>query len=473
MKKIITNLWLCCFIAHCLASCTPEQTQMEAKNHPTLLGTNSGYDFLPDSQLYRFHGTTGEELIKLLRPLEGDFVLDVNITQANATATMGLLLSLDEEGEATVASLQVTDGKIAFAPAARVNLRNAIPSEVSMLRLEKSGNQLLAYFSKPNEALRMIARQQLSANKLLYGGIFAHSVPEESVTFSNLRLSHPLKSNKQTNIKSRLEVIEIHSGNRKILHEEEGFLTTPCWSPDGQAILMTLDEKLVSWNISATKLEPIQLPNDLRATAFHGFSPKGDSLFTSLKDVVGTRIYAKPMSSEAPFDLMTTKSPSYFAAVHPDEGNILYLGKRPKHRKQLYETHPTKKVEKRLSRTLAFDESACVAADGNKLYLSAKFGEDTKLWQTSTTGGGRKQLTFDDYDDLYPQASPDGRYIVFLSQEKGQNDFDTFLLLRLLNLKNQSTKVLTTFHGHPNSLGTGAWSPDGKYVAFISYSAGQ
>ena len=53
-------------------------------------------------------------------------------------------------------------------------------------------------------------------------------------------------------------------------------------------------------------------------------------------------------------------------------------------------------------------------SDGRVLYSSAQ-RENRDIWVANADGSGQKQLTFDPAGDFYPSASPDGRYIAFLS----------------------------------------------------------
>lgn len=57
-------------------------------------------------------------------------------------------------------------------------------------------------------------------------------------------------------------------------------------------------------------------------------------------------------------------------------------------------------------------------ADGRIVYVTQE-GEDTDIWITNSDGTGNKQLTSDAYVESGPEITPDGRYIVFISDRSG------------------------------------------------------
>src|SRR5688572_15082921 len=58
------------------------------------------------------------------------------------------------------------------------------------------------------------------------------------------------------------------------------------------------------------------------------------------------------------------------------------------------------------------------AADGRLLYTSAAAG-NSDIWIMNADGTERVQLTTDRADDRIPSATPDGRYVVFISERSG------------------------------------------------------
>jgi TolB protein len=90
-------------------------------------------------------------------------------------------------------------------------------------------------------------------------------------------------------------------------------------------------------------------------------------------------------------------------------------------------------------------------------------------------GSGEKpeQMTADDFNNVSPHLSADGKVLLFLSYSKDLNGIPEHkdVTLRMMSLADKSTKVLAEFVGGQGSLGTQPWSPDCRRVVFISYQA--
>jgi len=89
----------------------------------------------------------------------------------------------------------------------------------------------------------------------------------------------------------------------------------------------------------------------------------------------------------------------------------------------------------------------------------------------SVDGSAPEQLTRDDFDDTHPYLSPDGRSIAFLSFDARSTSRGALrdARLRLLSLADGRIDELAKLLGGRSSLAAYPWSPDGQYLAFVSY----
>ena len=94
-------------------------------------------------------------------------------------------------------------------------------------------------------------------------------------------------------------------------------------------------------------------------------------------------------------------------------------------------------------------------------------GQDPGLWTMQSNGTARSRLT-DNGNDLRPTWSPDGRYLVFMSKDRGNGD--NWELYRY-ELATRELDLLTDLD--PAQDGLPAFSPDGEWVAFMSDRGGQ
>lgn len=96
--------------------------------------------------------------------------------------------------------------------------------------------------------------------------------------------------------------------------------------------------------------------------------------------------------------------------------------------------------------------------DGKIVYASDASGK-RDLWIMDQDGGNQKQLTADAGDNVQPVVSPDGRYIVFVSDRK-----DARHNLWRIDIDGSNPKQLTNGNFDRNP----AFSPDGRWITYAS-----
>ncbi len=85
------------------------------------------------------------------------------------------------------------------------------------------------------------------------------------------------------------------------------------------------------------------------------------------------------------------------------------------------------------------------------------------IWVMRGDGSDPKRLTDDPADDMAPTWSPDGRYVAFVSDRDGNKE--------IYVMKADGTQQINLTH-HSSEDWTPAWSPDGSSIAFSSYREG-
>jgi serine/threonine protein kinase/Tol biopolymer transport system component len=101
--------------------------------------------------------------------------------------------------------------------------------------------------------------------------------------------------------------------------------------------------------------------------------------------------------------------------------------------------------------------------DGHIVYSSDASG-NRDLWIMDADGGNQKQLTSDAGTNLSPVVSPDGRYIVFVSDRK-----DAKHNIWRIDMDGGNPKQLTDGNYDRNP----AFSPDGRFVVYTSMGVSQ
>nr|MBC7244787.1 PD40 domain-containing protein [Chloroflexota bacterium] len=85
------------------------------------------------------------------------------------------------------------------------------------------------------------------------------------------------------------------------------------------------------------------------------------------------------------------------------------------------------------------------------------------IWVMRGDGSDPRCLTDDPANDMAPTWSPDGKYIAFVSDREGNKE--------IYVMKADGTQQVNLTQ-HPSEDWTPSWSPDGKHIAFASYRDG-
>ena len=112
--------------------------------------------------------------------------------------------------------------------------------------------------------------------------------------------------------------------------------------------------------------------------------------------------------------------------------------------------------------------------DGKWIYFNGSMTGTMQLWRMKPDGTALEQLTFDQYNNWFPHISPDGKWIVYISFE---DDIDPTqhpgckpVSLKLIPTMGGFPKTIAYLYGGQGTINTPSWSPDSKFIAFVSYS---
>jgi Tol biopolymer transport system component len=112
-------------------------------------------------------------------------------------------------------------------------------------------------------------------------------------------------------------------------------------------------------------------------------------------------------------------------------------------------------------------EAPAVSLRGDRLTFETWHYAGVDIWRTTLIppGASPEKIIASTQASLFPQYSPDGKHIVFVSNRTGINEIwmsnaDGTALVQISNFSNSNT-------------GTPRWSPDGRKIAFDSQSGGR
>jgi Tol biopolymer transport system component len=208
----------------------------------------------------------------------------------------------------------------------------------------------------------------------------------------------------------------------------------PAWSPDGRSLAFdaTWAGPRRIWMADTTGRNPRQVTSDSSEAVIHAeahWSPDGRRLVFRRQD----------------------KSTSDIATAEPGAGTIT-----------------------RLTADNMLDIDPTWAADGRRVYLASNRGGGLNLWRIPVGGDGRpagpaEQVTTGAGDDVEPSVAPDGRRVAFAV--RGINA--DLWRLPVSPSSGQATGAPAALLTTSRVESRGAWSPDGRRIAFNSDRLGE
>ncbi|MEM1327951.1 MAG: hypothetical protein AAGI23_18475 [Bacteroidota bacterium] len=471
MKNLLP-IFCCCLLFACQEDKTdvPIQQQADVGLFKNQSIESNAFRYDKVTQTYTLAADEADDYRLLWTALEGDFVLDVKLPRVKETGTYGLLFYTDVATKNPIARLEVANNQLSFVPAAEVNRSNVLSVEVEYLRLMREGTQLMAYYSLPDQPFTLLAMQSLMPGETLYGGLFAKATTQK-LSFQNLNLTY--LSDEDRGIVSKVEILDLETGIRRVILEQEGILEAPNWYSNGQTITLRKEGRLYQFGVDNAD-NWLELPRDSswQAVEAHLFLEDSSIYIASVVDSVGTRLYLSGRDS-ASNDLVLEKSPALLEDLMQESGEILYRTRRSDRGSwQLYRYDGNSEKNIRLSKSVL---SADYSAADEQIYYCSKRAKRPKVWSMTSLGLQKKQLNFDEWSDWKVYANGDNIWVLSTENKdtfKSENQIQWSYLRRLsLSEEKQSFDFELPFYAGKYSLGINPFSLDGKQMVFISYSA--
>jgi TolB protein len=357
-----------------------------------------------------------------------------------------------------------------------------LEDSVPILQLERNGNIFTMKACKPGEPLQKVGDLNLDmGTDSVYVGIFICShnpeVIEEAI-FSNTRLTIPASSTfvpYKDYIGSRVEILNIETGLRKIIYETTENLEAPNWSHDGKFLILNGRGKLYKLQIDGSKIEEINTDFANSNNNDHGISPDGKQLVISnhITDAAhheSSIIFTLPVEGGIP-KRVTQNGPSYWHGWSPDGKYLIYTANRNEHW-NIYKIPVNGGNETQLTSNESLNDGSQYSADGKYIWFNSNRSGTMEIWRMKEDGSEQTQITKDEYQNWFAHESPDGKKVIFLSYlpdvSLGDHPYYKQVMLRIMNTDNLQPKVIAHLYGGQGTINVPSWSPDSKKVAFVS-----
>lgn len=283
--------------------------------------------------------------------------------------------------------------------------------------------------------------------------------------------------------RSRLELFDLRSNQRQVLHVDTVRFEAPNWTKDGRHLIINQQGKL--YKVSLSDGHKVIINTDF-ATACnndHGVSPDGQTIVIShYTDKTGndyrtSTIYTLPISGGTPKQV-TANAPSFWHGWSPNGRTLAFVGERKQpdgsQNFDIYTISAKGGQEKRLTHERGLDDGPDYSPDGRYIYFNSVRTGRMQLWRMDADGENPIQLTDDSYNNWFPHPSPDGHYILFLTYlepiDPNTHPADKQVALRLMDVQTGSIRELVRLQGGQGTINVPCWSPDSQRFAFVSYN---
>ncbi len=343
------------------------------------------------------------------------------------------------------------------------------------IRLTRRGNLFSMSVSEDGRDYEPVGSVILNLTDPVYVGLAVCSHDNaalETAVFKNVTLKKrtPIPEENRM-LRSRLEIMNIQTGRRRVLYADNTHFEAPNWSPDGKTLLFNRGGKLYTLPASGAAPRQLDTGSAGRCNNDHGFSPDGRHIAMSAHDENDlSRIYILPAEGGTP-RLLTPNGPSYWHGWSPDGTTLAYCALR-NGQFDIYTIPFAGGPETQLTDTGAHDDGPEYAPDGRTIYFNSDREGPMLLWKMNADGSRPEPITFDDmYNDWFPHPSPDGKWIVFLSYDESVKGHpaNQEVAIRLMRTPDGPPRTLTRLLGGQGTLNVNSWSPDSTQFAFVSY----
>ncbi len=361
----------------------------------------------------------------------------------------------------------------------QVVLSSYHPTEIEFQRV---GDVFTFSAARFGEVYKSVSKE-VDLDDRAYVGLFicSHNVDViETAVFSNVRVIIPADPDfrpYRDYIGSRLEVMDVESGHRKVLHSAPNSLQAPNWTVDGKTLIYNEEGLLYNYDLASGKISILNTGHADQNNNDHALSFDGSQLAISnyMGDNRISTIFTLPTSgSDSPTQISDpSNGHSFLHGWSPDASKIIFTGNR-NDEWNIWTIDVNTKEEVALTHLATLDDGAEYTPDGRYIYFNSVRTGTMQIWRMKADGSDQEQITFDEYNDWFPHISPDGKWIVYLSFpttiDPTSHPFYEKVYLRLMPTAGGVPKTIAYIYGGQGTINVPSWSPDSRQVAFVSNS---
>jgi TolB protein len=425
------------------------------------------------------------------RRMSGDFILTCDAAfvgaGANAHRKLGWMVRAGLEADSPHVSAVVhgdglTSLQFRRAAGGHTEERRSPLSSADVVQLERVGGSYRMSVARHGGLFVAEDLEGLDIGEAVYVGLFVCARDQsavETALFHNVRVVVPVAQpfdRQRDPLASKLEIVELASGHRRVVYESPGIFEAPNWTPDGAALIYNSQGRLYRFDLATGTSEVIDTGEVTRNNNDHVLSFDGTTLGISSArggEEYISRVYTVPVGGGAP-KLITEQGPSYLHGWSPDGRYLVYTGLRDGDY-DIYRIGADGGEETRLTTAKGLDDGPEYTPDGAFIYFNSVRSGTMQIWRMRPDGSDQEQVTDDEFNNWFPHISPDGRWVVFLTYAEPVVPSDhpaaKRVYLRLMPAGGGEPQVLAYLYGGQGTINVPSWSPDSASIAFVSNTA--
>lgn len=433
-----------------------------------------------------------DELHYLWRKIEGDFIVRAKMefigkgTDPHRKIGWNVRKSLDGDAANIHATIH-GDGltSLQFRETAGADTFQYIfdTTSANIIQLERRGDVYIMSVAKQGEEFQVSQVSHVKLGDDVYVGLStcAHNADiMEQAKFSNVRIIIPAANDFQPYrdyIGSNLELMDMESLNRTIIHRSPYSLQAPNWTRDGKTLIYNSKGLLYNFDLETNTPSVLNTGFANDNNNDHVLSWDGKSISISHHNADDERkstIYILPLGGSDQPRQVTAKGAghSYLHGYSVDDENLVFTGNR-KDKYDIYAVNIKSGEETQLTDTATLDDGPEYSPDGQYVYFNSNRTGHMQIWRMDVDGSDQQQLTHDRYDNWFPHISPDGKTMVILSftdlENSSDHPFYRHVYLRSMPVDGSSKPIVIAYiYGGQGTINVPSWSPDGETISFIS-----
>ena len=357
-----------------------------------------------------------------------------------------------------------------------------------VIQLERRGSTYIFSAARYGDPYATVQIADLDVWAEPYIGLFlcAHDprVIEQAV-FRNVRILRPAKEGfvpYRDYIGAQLELLDLQSGNRQLIHSSAVPFEAPNWTADGAALIYNTSGndpqtrgRLYRFDLATRQATLIDTGFAIRNNNDHVLSFDGSMLGISDQstDAGQSTIFTLPARGGMP-KRITALTPSYLHGWSPDGKFLVYTGGRSGNFDIYKILSDASGKEIRLTTAPGVDDGPEFSPDGKQIYFNSMRSGKMQIWRMNADGTQQQAVTNDEHNNWFPHLSPDGKWLAMISYvdeiAPAEHPYYKRVYLRLMPVGGGTPQVIAYVYGGQGTFNVPSWSPDGRMLAFVSNS---